>query len=134
MDKAKIKQALIQLEKHHINEAEMKYEEFLTGNLLDKEDVIELAIVYLPWMVIAPLINSLAFIWDGVYIGCTATQPMKWTLLISTFIIFLPGFYLLQNVWGNHGIWLSMTLFMLARGVLQTFWAKKYIYGRLSAS
>lgn len=41
MDKNKLKQALIQLEKHHIDETEMKYEEFLTGNLLDKGDVID---------------------------------------------------------------------------------------------
>lgn len=41
MDKNKLKQALIELEKNHINEAEMKYEEFLTGNLLDKTEVID---------------------------------------------------------------------------------------------
>ncbi len=41
MDKNKLKQALINLEKHHIDEAEMKYEEFLTGNLLNKNEVID---------------------------------------------------------------------------------------------
>lgn len=41
MDKYKLKQALIRLEKHHIDEAEMKYEEFLTGNLLNKNEVID---------------------------------------------------------------------------------------------
>lgn len=41
MDKVKLKKALIELEKHHINKAEMKYEEFLTGNLLNKNEVID---------------------------------------------------------------------------------------------
>lgn len=41
MDKNTIKQALIKLEKHHIDEAEMKYEEFLSGNLLDREETID---------------------------------------------------------------------------------------------
>ncbi|NYJ28084.1 hypothetical protein [Allomuricauda sp. ARW1Y1] len=41
MDKNKIKQALIDLEKGHIDAAEMKYEEFLSGNLLDKTEVID---------------------------------------------------------------------------------------------
>ncbi|WP_103070207.1 hypothetical protein [Aquimarina sediminis] len=41
MDKNKLKQALIELEKHHITEAEVKYEEFLTGNLLQKNDVVD---------------------------------------------------------------------------------------------
>lgn len=41
MDKIKLKQALIQLEVNHIDEAEMKYEDFLTGNLLDNTDVVD---------------------------------------------------------------------------------------------
>ena len=41
MDKNKLKQALIKLEVKHIDEAEMKYLDFLTGNLLDKTDVID---------------------------------------------------------------------------------------------
>ncbi|MCB0463699.1 MAG: hypothetical protein KDC81_13430 [Flavobacteriaceae bacterium] len=41
MDKQKIKDALIALEKHHIDEAEMKYEDFLKGNLLDKTEVVD---------------------------------------------------------------------------------------------
>ena len=30
--------------------------------------------------------------------------------------------------WDNHGIWFSMTLFMVARGILLGLWAKKSIY------
>jgi hypothetical protein len=41
MDKNVIKQALIKLEKHHIDEAEMKYEEFLLGNLIDREETVD---------------------------------------------------------------------------------------------
>lgn len=41
MDKQKIKDALIALEKRHIDEAEMKYSDFLTGNLLDKTEVVD---------------------------------------------------------------------------------------------
>lgn len=41
MDKNTIKQALIKLEKHHINEAEMKYEEFLSGNLIVRDEIVD---------------------------------------------------------------------------------------------
>ena len=37
IDKQLIKKALINLEKCYINESEMKYEDFLSGNLLDLE-------------------------------------------------------------------------------------------------
>ncbi len=99
--------------------------------LTNQSEVIETAIPYLPWVIIAPLIHSIAFIWDGIYIGCTASQQMKWSLLISTFIIFLPSYYLFSWLFGNHGIWLAFTLFMVSRGVIQTVLAKKGIYNRL---
>lgn len=41
MDKNAIKQALIKLERHHIDEAEMKYDDFLMGNLLDREEIVD---------------------------------------------------------------------------------------------
>lgn len=41
MDKNGLKAALIQLEREHISEAEMKYEDFLKGNLLDNSNVVD---------------------------------------------------------------------------------------------
>lgn len=92
--------------------------------LTDKSNVIEAALVYLPWVVLAPFINSLAFIWDGVYIGAAASGKMKKTIIYSTLFVFIPSFYLFYHYFGNHGIWLALTLFMLARGIFQTIWAK----------
>ncbi len=99
--------------------------------LTDKEEVIDLALIYLPWLVIAPLTNGFAFIWDGVFIGATASKYMRDSMLIAVFIIFLPSFYLLKEPFGNHGIWLALTLFMLARGIIQSVYFKKQILGKL---
>ncbi|MFK7971345.1 MAG: MATE family efflux transporter [Bacteroidia bacterium] len=85
------------------------------------------ALPYLPWLTALPIVSASAFIWDGVYIGATATAALRTTMILSTFTIFLPA-YLLTASWGNHGIWFSMSLFMLGRGVLLHFWAKKSIY------
>lgn len=41
MDKAKIKQELIRLEKLTIDESMKNHEEFLTGNLLNRDDVLD---------------------------------------------------------------------------------------------
>ena len=41
MDKNKLKDALIELEEHTIDEASMNHEVFLTENLLNREDVID---------------------------------------------------------------------------------------------
>lgn len=99
--------------------------------LTDQKEVIDAAMPFLPWVIIAPFIHSFAFIWDGVYIGCTASKQMKWSLLISTFVVFLPSYYLFSNLYGNHGMWLSLTLFMLSRGLIQTILVRSGIFDRL---
>lgn len=94
----------------------------------DQTLVLESIQVVLIWTVFAPIVNSICFIWDGVYIGATATPPMRNSMLVATVLIFLPVYYLTNSVLGVHAIWLAMFSFMLARGVLLTVLAKKYIF------
>ena len=88
----------------------------------DKAYIIEAALPFLPWIIIAPLINAFPFIWDGVFIGLTRTKPMRNTMLLSTFLLFLPVFYISYPHIGNHALWLAMTIFMLGRGIGLTFY------------
>jgi MATE family multidrug resistance protein len=94
----------------------------------DNKTVIFIGLQFYTWTIFAPLINSFCFIWDGIYIGATATKPMRNSLLFSTLIVFLPVFYLTNDLIGNHSLWLAMTLFMVARGVTLFIYSKKYIY------
>lgn len=70
--------------------------------------------------------------WDGIYIGLTASKAMRNTMLFSTFLIFIPSYYLLENLFGNHGLWLAMILFVLARGICQTWLVKKMVWSKLN--
>jgi MATE family multidrug resistance protein len=107
--------------------------ESLLWLLTDNEKVIAAAAPYLFWIGLVPFVTFAAFIWDGIYIGATSSVAMRNTLLISTFLIFLPSYYLFHGLLGNHGLWLSMMLFMVARGVLLTIFRKKYIYSLIKA-
>lgn len=95
----------------------------------ENKEVIEMALVYLPWLIIAPLLNALAFIWDGIFIGATESVWMRNSMLIATFCVFLPCFYLFESLFANHGIWLALSLFMVARGLIQTIVYSKVILG-----
>ena len=86
----------------------------------DKVEWINLANDYLIWVVIAPLINGFAFIWDGIFIGATDGKTLRNTMLFCTFAIFLPTFWLTKSALLNHSLWLAMTVFMLFRGI--TLW------------
>lgn len=94
----------------------------------DNADIVALSLIYMPWVILAPLINSYCFIWDGIFIGATATAPMRNSMLFCTFLIFLPAYFLLREPIGNHSLWLALTLFMIMRGVTLKWYAKKYIY------
>ncbi|MEM9936730.1 MAG: MATE family efflux transporter, partial [Bacteroidota bacterium] len=93
--------------------------------------IIKAAKEYLPWMFAIPVVGSIAFMWDGVFIGATASKGMRNTMLLSTFLIFLPALYLGKSYLQNHGIWLAMLLFMLARAVSMSVVAGKWIYSPL---
>ena len=95
-------------------------------------DLIGLAMHFIAWTIFAPLINSVCYIWDGIYLGATASKAMRNSTFVATIVIFLPAYYLVIGAMGNHGLWLAMTLFMIARGLILTFMAKKHIFNALN--
>jgi len=90
----------------------------------NQPDVIEVAMHYLPWLIILPLTGFSSFIWDGIYIGATESRLMRNTMLMAT-VVFFVLFYALKHTLANHALWLAMNCFMLGRGLFQTFFYKK---------
>lgn len=82
---------------------------------------------YYIYMIVIPLITFAAFIWDGIYIGATASKAIRNTMIIATIFVFIPAWYILTPIFGNHGLWSAFLCFMIARGVAMTFMAKKNI-------
>jgi MATE family multidrug resistance protein len=71
---------------------------------------------YLPWMILSPIVAVWCFLLDGIFIGATRAREMRNSMLISTFLVFLPAWYLFQGI-GNHGLWLAFIVFFIARGL-----------------
>lgn len=94
----------------------------------NQEVVIVAASTVLIWTIIAPFINSICFIWDGVYIGATSTGAMRNSMLIATIVVFIPVYYFTEELLGVHALWLAMIVFMMARGVSLAVIAPKYIF------
>ncbi|MCG8607183.1 MATE family efflux transporter [bacterium] len=107
-------------------------DEGLVRIFTDNEAVVALAMSYFLWIVIAPLTNSACFIWDGIFIGATAAREMRNSMTFSTLLVFLPTYLLLREYIGNHSLWLALTLFMIARGVTLTLYARKTVLQPLS--
>ncbi len=84
--------------------------------LTDLPDVRDAAMQYLPWLVISPLVSVWSFLYDGVFVGATRAKDMRDIMIVSTFVVFLPAWFLLQPL-GNHGLWLAFMIFMASRGI-----------------
>ncbi len=97
----------------------------------DKRELLLAAIPYLGWVVAGPLVNTPCFIWDGIYIGATASVAMRNSMLISTLLVFFPAYYLLAPTLGTHALWAAMLLFMFSRGLTLTLMSKQHIFQRL---
>ena len=104
--------------------------EWIVNLLTDEPQVREASSEYLWWAGLIPAAGSAAFIWDGLFIGLTATRGM----LISSFIsalAFFGVYELTVGIWGNHGLWLAMVIYLAMRGVLQTIWYRLRIFNRI---
>ncbi len=84
--------------------------------LTDLPEVRDTAIRYLPWMIASPLVSVWCFLYDGVYVGATRAKEMRNIMIVSTVVVFLPAWYVLQPL-GNDGLWLAFLLFMASRGI-----------------
>ena len=94
---------------------------WIVALLTDESMVLDTSREYLWWAWLIPIAGCVAFIWDGIFIGITATRGM----LVSSFLSALTFFavYLLtESALGNHGLWLAQIAYLAMRGVLQTIW------------
>jgi len=79
-------------------------------------DVREQANDFLPWMMVAPLISIWSYQLDGIFIGALQSKEMRNGMIIS-FVLFMIGMQVFDNLWGANGLWAALMLFMAARGV-----------------
>ncbi|MEM8881318.1 MAG: MATE family efflux transporter [Pseudomonadota bacterium] len=80
------------------------------------EEVRAAARSYLPWMVVTPLLGCAAWMFDGVFVGATRTRDMRNMMIVSALIYVICLAVLLPR-FENHGLWVSMIVFFVARGV-----------------
>ncbi len=99
--------------------------------LTDNSEVISEAGKYAIWIGLMPVLAVASFLWDGIYIGATASVEMRNSMIIATVIIFFPLFYLLKEPLGNHALWIALLAFLFTRGVAQFFMAGKAVFQKV---
>ena len=68
--------------------------------MTDDASVVEAGRAYLPWLLLMPLIGCPAFIWDGIFIGATASKDLRNSTLLCAvgfFAVWFAGVGLMKT-------------------------------------
>ena len=104
----------------------------------DDESIIALARPYMMWIVVMPICGFAAFLWDGIYVGATASRQMRNAMFVATavfFAIYYGSEYMITNglladmiTLKNNCLWVAFLTYLLLRGVMQYIFSPKAIY------
>lgn len=87
--------------------------------LTDEPNVTAVASGYFVWALFLPAAGMAAFVWDGVFIGCTATRDMLISMFTAT-VTFFAVYYSLRFRFANNALWAAFLSFLFVRGVVQS--------------
>ena len=86
-------------------------------SLSDKPEVVAFAAAYRWWIALAPIAGMAAFIWDGVFVGLTATRQMLLSLAGATAAYFAI-YFLSPFPDTNSNLWTAFLTYLAVRGVI----------------
>jgi MATE family multidrug resistance protein len=89
---------------------------WIVARLTDQSAVRAVADTYLPWAALSPVVSVWGFLLDGVFIGATRTAELMKSMMVSL-AVFVAVSWVLLALYGNHGLWAAMIVFMGVRGI-----------------
>ena len=84
--------------------------------MTDIENVRDISYQYSFWLVLLPFVSSFCYQLDGIFIGASQTQELRNAMFISV-VIHLISSFMLVEWFGNQGLWISLTIFLILRAL-----------------
>ena len=78
------------------------------------------------WVIIIPPIAAFCYQLDGIFIGASQTKDLRNGMMISVASFIIISIYLTKYL-GNHGLWLSLLLFMILRSLTLKIFLKNIL-------
>ena len=92
------------------------------GLLTDDHNVLAASTRYIGWLIAMPIISTLAFMWDGIYVGATAGKEIR-NAMIYAAIAFVVCYAGLHAPWGVQALYVAYFAHLLMRvGYLTAKW------------
>ncbi len=89
-------------------------------------EVIDASMSYMGWLIAMPIISTLAFMWDGVFVGATAGKQIRNSMIWAA-CAFVAGYLLTYRWLGAQALYIGYFAHLAARAVYLTIeWKKVY--------
>ncbi|MBR5856073.1 MAG: MATE family efflux transporter [Bacteroidales bacterium] len=95
--------------------------------LTDNPQVIEAAGPFMIWLLAMPIVSCAAFTWDGIFIGATASVPIRNSMIYAA-IIFYICYFALKGAIGVQALWVAYMAHLVVRTIYLTLTAKKAVF------
>ena len=82
--------------------------------MTDDADVLDAVTPFLPWLTAMPIVSTLAFMWDGIYVGATAGKPIR-DAMIWAAVGFIVAYTALYNWCGIQALYIAYFVHLVAR-------------------
>ena len=105
--------------------------EHVINLMSDIENIRKLSSSYVIWLILLPFIASFCYQFDGIFIGSSQTKELRNAMIFSVFCYLLIPITLTKYL-SNTGVWISLCLFMILRG-LSLFYYLDKIYQRFDS-
>jgi MATE family multidrug resistance protein len=96
-------------------------------NIITDVDVLRfIAYKHAFWIIVIPPVASFCYQLDGIFIGASQTQDMRNAMVIAVASFVITSIYLVKY-FDNHGLWLSLLLFMFFRSLTLNYFFKNIV-------
>ncbi len=105
--------------------------EWMVGVMTTEASVIEASKPYLVWLIAMPAFSCAAFMWDGIFIGATASKAIR-NSMIWACIGFYAMYFIFRDTWGIQALYSAYFIHLLARALYLTLTARREVFGRIA--
>lgn len=105
----------------------------LVEALTDNPQVIADSGRFYPWLWIMPAVSCVSFVWDGIYIGATATRSIRNGMLFAAGGFFAV-YFLTERLIGVQALYLAFMTHCLIRTLWMSAFAKRNVYSRVPSA
>lgn len=101
----------------------------------DDEQLIAGVRKYMFWILVIPVCGFSAFLFDGIFVGATASRTMRNSMFVAT-LAFFAVYFIAPRFFGsgisvetqNNILWAAFMVYLSIRGIMQACYLKKSVF------